>query len=353
MNYRILILSLLAAMPAFAQTDLVFPWVTNQSQFRGTIIVNNLSDETATISLTATRAEGESPETETVTGIEIGPLGQMVTTMADLFQELGEGKGAMVQLQSESANITAAFVNLEVQRQSNSPSQANAFRADQASNILLYNYMYIDDSAGFTSPVVVNMGEDRANLTFYAWQNGVQVATATRELAALHPLAELTGDLFADVSGDLYVIVESDQPVLGTAFTFNTNIEPSMANAVSLDEVPMMEQVDPVSFSIDILPIIRQSCALGGCHVGSSPAGGLSLNDNDARRNIVGRQNAARTALLVDPGSPSTSYFYLKLMERNPPTVSYSGSQMPFGGPPLSPVDIEKIGNWITQGANQ
>jgi hypothetical protein len=52
----------------------------------------------------------------------------------------------------------------------------------------------------------------------------------------------------------------------------------------------------------------------GGCHGGSSPASGLNLADGDVYRRVLGASIEVPELALIAPGSPLTSYLYLKLM---------------------------------------
>lgn len=229
---------MMLVMPCFAQeTDLVFPWVTNNA-FQSQIVVNNLNEFTVTIDLTATRQEGETPATETIENLEIPPLGQWTRIAGEVFSALGEGAGYMVRLTSSSPNIEGAFVV----RFGSSPSQANVFPASEAAPNLLFNYMPANQG-GFAAPVLINMGDQTANVTYFAFQDGQEILPSDaprtlRQIPPGKPHAELVRDLFPEATGDLIITVQSDQPLLGVAFLFNEKREPSMANATSIPVIP-------------------------------------------------------------------------------------------------------------------
>ena len=54
-------------------------------------------------------------------------------------------------------------------------------------------------------------------------------------------------------------------------------------------------------------------------------------------------------ALRVNPGDPTTSFFYLKISE-NPPPVGYR-MPAPATGSVLESAEIDRVRRWILQGA--
>lgn len=350
----VFLLTITLAPPCSAfSSDLVFPWVTNNPSFRATVVINNLNAQSVDITLTATRAAGSSPESETVM-VNLGPFAQLVSVAGDLFLGMGEGSAYMVRLLSDADNITGGFVVTGTQSTSgSSPSQANVFNASEASGIILYNYLSVG-GGGFSAPVVINMGDSDADVTFYAFQNGIEVGRTVRNVASLHPLADIVSNLFGDIQGDLYLVAESSQPLLGVAFIFNSLLEPSMANAVPLGGVP-----DPgagnggptVSFATDIQPIFNATCGDGDCHLMGSVSGGLALDEGAAYANIV---NVLASPVflnlnLIEPGDPDNSYLFRKLLP--PDQAEYFPDRMPKNRSPLIEAEIELFRTWILEGA--
>ena len=84
-----------------------------------------------------------------------------------------------------------------------------------------------------------------------------------------------------------------------------------------------------VTFQQDIGPLISNNCAFSGCHGGNSPSAGLNLESFDQLQGIA--RNGQLTGRIT--GS--------------------SGPLMPRGGPPLENCAIDKIRNWVDQGAPQ
>jgi mono/diheme cytochrome c family protein len=87
------------------------------------------------------------------------------------------------------------------------------------------------------------------------------------------------------------------------------------------------------------------------CHTGSSAPRGLRLDSEDNSYAFLVNQPADEipTLMRVNPNRPDDSYIIQKL-EGNPTII---GSQMPLGGPYLSDAEIQKIRDWIAQGAQK
>jgi hypothetical protein len=232
--FRLNLFLILITSPVFAQTDIVFPWMTNNANFRGTITINNLGAESADVTLVATRNDGDSESAART----IDAYGQLVLTAAEFFPQLGDGAGYAVRLTSDQDDVQAAFVISGTGSASgSSPAQANVLDAATASNDLLFSYLPIGN--GFSAPVVVNMGDAPATVTYRAIQGGFLVGMAeVADLEPGRPLADVTSNLFPELSGNTYVIASSDQPLLGMAFIFNDALEPSMAAATPIAVVP-------------------------------------------------------------------------------------------------------------------
>ena len=335
---------------ALAQTDVIYPWLTHQDLFRGTLIVSNLGNEDARISLTATRPEGEAPATQTV-NLNLIPLQQLVVPVDQLFPDLGPGKGFMVRLTSEANHIHGALVNRGLSSASgSSPAQANVLAANEASSILIFNYLF--NGNGFSAPVIINLADEPATLTIEAWQNGQRAADPIeRTIAANHPFTNTSANLFPNLQGEMYLLVYGQGArLLGTTFVFNELLEPAMANAVPLLRLPGSGAGDPVDFESQIMPVINTNCRGFGCHA-PGDAAGLYLQQGQAYDNIVGVASSQNPALsLIEPGQPMASYLYLKLLAPSD-DVSYLGGRMPRNLPDLNQQTLQLFSDWITQGA--
>ena len=103
------------------------------------------------------------------------------------------------------------------------------------------------------------------------------------------------------------------------------------------------------SFKDDIEPILNGSCTGAACHGGSRPKEDLDLEAGAAYDELVGvaTSQCGGKRLLVDPGSPSTSYLMQKLLN----TDVCTGTQMPKAGQSLESHELDLIAAWICSGA--
>lgn len=82
-------------------------------------------------------------------------------------------------------------------------------------------------------------------------------------------------------------------------------------------------ETDSVTYSADVSLVFKNSCALSGCHAGTSPAANLDLSDYSQAKD--------RSSQIVN-------------------RINGEGSIMPPGGS-LSDCNIEKIETWVADGA--
>ena len=327
--------------------DLVFPWVTNNANFRSTIVINNLNDSAIIIELRATRALGAPGTAEEMFEIELGPFEQLVADAGELFTEMGEGPGYMVRLTSIADNVTGGFVVSATSTASgNSPAQANAVIPNLGDTIQAFNFLPIGAS-GFSAPVIVNLGDSDAAVTMKAYQNGQEVSSAERMVGAQRPYAEGANTLFPGVAGNIYVVAQSTAPILGVSFIFNGLGEPSMANTTPLGFVPNPDSNNngpTVSFANDIQPIFTSSCGNGLCHLEGANQSNLTLDEGQAYQNIVSVPAIQAFLNRIEPFDPDRSWLFLRLFEGN-------GERMPRERDPLPAEKIELIRTWILEGA--
>ena len=93
--------------------------------------------------------------------------------------------------------------------------------------------------------------------------------------------------------------------------------------------------------------IFTPRCAFVGCH-GPFPNLGLLLLRGQSYGSLVNVTSAELAPMKrVLPGQPDSSYIVLKL-QGDPRIV---GERMPYGGPYLSPAEIQKVRAWIAAGA--
>ncbi len=92
--------------------------------------------------------------------------------------------------------------------------------------------------------------------------------------------------------------------------------------------------------------IFTPRCATSGCHSGSNPARGLSLEVDRIASEIINVDSKGSDLKHIDPGNPEGSYLFLKVRGDD----GIAGSRMPPPSP-LSEEEIEKIRAWIAAGA--
>ena len=92
--------------------------------------------------------------------------------------------------------------------------------------------------------------------------------------------------------------------------------------------------------------IFTPRCATSGCHSGTDPSRGLSLEEDRIARETINVDSKGSDLKLVDPGNPEGSYMLLKVRGDE----GISGSRMPPSRS-LSAEEIEKIRSWIASGA--
>jgi len=110
---------------------------------------------------------------------------------------------------------------------------------------------------------------------------------------------------------------------------------------------PPISDTSGVSFANQVQPIFTANCAMSGCHAGTLPQDGMSLEDGKAYANIVNQHNIDfGNYLIVKPFYSDSSFLYFKITGN-----SIAGPRMPFEKPPLPDSSIELIKQWIDQGA--
>lgn len=95
--------------------------------------------------------------------------------------------------------------------------------------------------------------------------------------------------------------------------------------------------------------VLATSCAMAGCHHGTSPSAGLRLDPGFARANLVDVAAHASGWVRVVPGSPSSSYLMVAIGATTGPLPD--DGVMPLGDPALCTPITDAIGRWIAGGA--
>lgn len=110
-------------------------------------------------------------------------------------------------------------------------------------------------------------------------------------------------------------------------------------------EIEIQVNATLVSFGNDIQPIFTNNCVSAGCHPGGGAPFSLRSGDSyDRLVNVDATTGPCAGIKRVVPGNPDGSALVKRL-------EGTCGTQMPIGGSPLPPSDIQRIRTWITQGA--
>lgn len=113
--------------------------------------------------------------------------------------------------------------------------------------------------------------------------------------------------------------------------------------------VPAAHAAEGVSFSEDVLPVLKRHCVI--CHLPGDEQGELSLHP-DAYGNLASAPSSQSPLVRVKPRSAESSYLYHKL-KGTQDAVGGSGALMPFQRDALDEAQIEMIRLWIEQGAKR
>jgi len=92
----------------------------------------------------------------------------------------------------------------------------------------------------------------------------------------------------------------------------------------------------------DIPTMLAKSCGTSGCHDSTTQAEALDLVSPDVAARLVGVPASEGAGLLIDPGTPSDSVLYTKLLP-NPPF----GARMPTAAP-LDEATVQCVLAWVT-----
>ena len=105
---------------------------------------------------------------------------------------------------------------------------------------------------------------------------------------------------------------------------------------------------EPVSFSKDIAPLLKDHCA--PCHLTGDEAGNMALHPKAAYKTLVGAPSIESKLQRVKPSSSQESYLVHKI-EGTQLEVGGTGLRMPMEGAYLTDEQIKMIRRWIDAGA--
>lgn len=110
---------------------------------------------------------------------------------------------------------------------------------------------------------------------------------------------------------------------------------------------------EPVSFAMDVAPLLDATCSARGCHSAGPgikpPQAGLDLTASQSYANLVGVASSGCSGRIrVTAGDVAGSYLINKLRGVD---MCTGETRMPKGDPPLPEAQISMIEAWICQGA--
>jgi len=232
------------ALTSLQAQSWVLPWVANKDDaWASELAINNHSTEPAELSLTAIRPNGEQ---ETVS-VNVPGNGQLTLDAGATFEALGSGSGYSVFIKGSDINISAAVKIKSLATDSgDSPALGHAVRLEEGMTSLVFQFMPYSQG-GAAAPVIVNLAEVEAHLTLLLYDEDHSTPLAKEMvLAAKTPFADVIANLFPESTANSYLIVQSDQPVAGMSFSFNTIREPSTMNAQAV--APEFTEEDLAAF---------------------------------------------------------------------------------------------------------
>lgn len=105
-----------------------------------------------------------------------------------------------------------------------------------------------------------------------------------------------------------------------------------------------------VSFSQDVVPILRTNCAT--CHLTGQEPGNMKLHPGGAYASLVNVPSTESGLMRIKPGQPEASYLMHKL-DGTHLDAGGQGERMPFGASPLDESVRDLIRAWIKGGARK
>lgn len=114
-------------------------------------------------------------------------------------------------------------------------------------------------------------------------------------------------------------------------------------------ETPTTTTTDDATFKRDVMPIVRESCALTACHSSEQKNLGIFLSNDTAQVYAELQKTSAQSGQkFVVAGDPTKSYLVTKMEDKQ--KKPEQGTQMPPDA--LVPTaDREAIKSWIKAGA--
>ena len=223
------------------KTRLAFPWVSHSAAFGSQIVINNLENDTVTLWITGTRANGESFYTTRVMDGKCF----FKESLDSLFPDLEYGPGLTLVIESDLKGIYGSWVTFNRNTATGfSPAKSPAIRVpvsgavsgEQSGTSILFSYLPLTE--GFISaPVVINLSSAPADVTLtFVDQHGQQVGDAkvVRDLPPFWPYPISAASVGGNA--DLQMVATSTAILTGVDFVFNGVGEPAMGAATAISQ---------------------------------------------------------------------------------------------------------------------
>ena len=221
-----------------ANTELLFPWISNSQDFESQVVINNLGSEETVCTLIARRGDGTSEQIEKT----IPARGFLSQRASILFPGMPVGPGYTVEVTASSGPVYGRWVTYNLNSSSGkSPSQGVAYVGDFQANEKdwLFGFLPVTKSL-ISAIVVVNRSLDPTDVTVYFFNSkGEELESYpfATPLDHLVPAALIINDLPFVKDEDLYAVVRSDSgAICGVTFIFNQGREPAIGNATLLED---------------------------------------------------------------------------------------------------------------------
>jgi len=212
---------------------LLFPWISNSTDFESTLVVNNYGQYSANFSLTGRRANGAS---ETVGPFTVPPRALFKQKAGSLFAGLGVGPGYTVLLTSDSPTLEGRWVTNDLS--TDAPSQGVAVSLVKENirfgQVVDLGFLPGDDRFQ-SAPVLTNVGDGPTDLTIYYFSTDGSLQD-TQIFDDILPFLPQLGTIGNQGTGDRYAVaVAKSQLITGVVFVFNADNQTAIGNITAIE----------------------------------------------------------------------------------------------------------------------
>lgn len=221
-------------------STLIYPWLSHNTSFSSTVIVNNTSNQPAQLHLTGRRTDG----TVYHSSQQLEKQSFLKLAIAELFPDLPEGPGLTLVIESDNSTLKGSWLTFNQKTSTGkSPAQSSAIvllkdlaKGDGRSGTEIL-FSYLPNSEGFTSvPVIINLSPVPQDVTIHFYSSQGDAGIPGQVIRELSPFMPYPVDMTqSNASGlDLQMIAKSSGLITGIDFVFNGMGEPAMGNTTAL-----------------------------------------------------------------------------------------------------------------------